>query len=116
LPKLIVRTRKPKTAKTIILNQDDENFAYFDQFKAEKRYDFGLKGGTCSASNLKYSQTGVDFTLHVPNNQVDISMKMPGQFSVYNALAGAAVALANGINVSVIKSCFGKSFDSGWAF
>jgi UDP-N-acetylmuramoyl-L-alanyl-D-glutamate--2,6-diaminopimelate ligase len=101
--------RKPKTAKTIILNHDDENFAYFDQFKAEKRYDFGLKGGTCSASNIKYSQTGVDFTLHVPNNQVDISMKMPGQFSVYNALAGAAVALANGINVSVIKAALEKA-------
>ncbi|MGL5831550.1 MAG: UDP-N-acetylmuramoyl-L-alanyl-D-glutamate--2,6-diaminopimelate ligase [Candidatus Altimarinota bacterium] len=101
--------RKPKIAKTIILNKDDENFAYFDQFKAEKRYDFGLKGGACSASNLKYSQTGVDFTLHVPNNQLDISMKMPGEFSVYNALAGAAVALANGINVSVIKTALEKA-------
>lgn len=100
--------RKPKIQKITVLNQDDSQFAYFDQFLADKKYTFGLKSGTCYATNLKYQQTGVSFDLHMPNNQLQISLKMPGDFNVYNALAAATVALSAGISANVIKEALEK--------
>ena len=100
--------RKPKIQKISVLNQDDGNFAYFDQFLADRKYSYGLKGGTCYANNITYSQTGSAFTLHVPNGQVDLKLDMPGEFSVYNAVAASCAALANGIAPDVIKRALEK--------
>jgi UDP-N-acetylmuramoyl-L-alanyl-D-glutamate--2,6-diaminopimelate ligase len=101
--------RKPKIQKIAVLNQDDPQFAYFDQFMADRKYTYGLKSGTCYATNLNLKQTGVSFDLHMPNNQVNIDMKLPGEFNVYNAVAAATVALANGIGANVIKSALEKA-------
>jgi UDP-N-acetylmuramoyl-L-alanyl-D-glutamate--2,6-diaminopimelate ligase len=101
--------RKPNIPKTIVLNHDDAEMGYFDQFNADKKYTFGLKGGNCYAKEVKQHQTGVDFVLHLPNNQVDIKLKMPGQFSVYNALCAATVALSLGVNVQTVKKALEKS-------
>ena len=101
--------RKPKIQKIAILNQDDPQFAYFDQFNADRKYTYGLKSGTCYATNLKLQQTGSSFELHMPNNQVSIDLKMPGEFNVYNAVAAATVALANGISANVIKDALEKA-------
>ena len=100
--------RKPKIQKITVLNQDDSQFAYFDQFLADKKYTFGLKSGTCYATNLSYQQLGVSFDLHMPNNQVKVSLKMPGEFNVYNALAASTVALSVGISANVIKEALEK--------
>ncbi len=100
--------RKPRIQKITVLNQDDAEFSYFDQFLADKKYTFGLKSGTCYATNLAYSQIGVSFDLHMPNNQLPVSLKMPGEFNVYNALAAATVALSVGISATVIKTALEK--------
>jgi UDP-N-acetylmuramoyl-L-alanyl-D-glutamate--2,6-diaminopimelate ligase len=102
-------SRKPKIPKVSVINQDDENAGYFDQFLADRKYTYGLKTGNCYATDLTFSQTGVGFILHMPNNQIEISLKMPGQFSVYNALAASTVALSCGISATVIKSALGKA-------
>lgn len=101
--------RKPKIGKVAVINQDDANFAYFDQFAADRKYSFGLKSGNCYANGIHYEQTGANFTLHMPNIQIDIKLRMPGEFSVYNALAAATVALANGISAQVIKAALEKA-------
>lgn len=101
--------RKPKIPKVQVVNQDDSNFAYFDQFNADRKYNFGLKTGNCYANNIVYEQTGASFTLHMPNSQIDIKLRMPGEFSVYNALAAATVALSCGISAQVIKAALEKA-------
>ncbi len=101
--------RKPGIGKTIVLNQDDEEFTYFDQFLADKKYTFGLKGGNCYPADIVYTHTGSKFTLHVPNNQAEINLKMPGEFSIYNAVAAATVALAVGVNLPTIKAALEKA-------
>lgn len=103
------QARKPHIPKVSVINQDDENFTYFDQFLADRKYTYGLKTGNCYANNLAYTQTGVKFTLHMPNNQVEVDLKMPGEFSVYNALAAATVALSCGIAANVIKDALEKA-------
>lgn len=102
-------TRKPKIPKVVVLNQDDGNYSYFDQFNADRKYTFGLKTGNCYATDIQYVQTGSIFTLHMPNNQAQIALKMPGEFSIYNAMAAATVALSVGISIQVIKAALEKA-------
>ncbi len=102
-------TRKPQISKISVLNSDDENFVYFDQFLADNKYSYGLKGGTCYATDLKLKTDGVDFVFHVPNNQSNLSISLPGQFNVYNAVAAATASLANGIKLKIIKKALEKA-------
>lgn len=95
--------RKPKIPKISILNMDDPQFTYFDHFIVDRKYTYGLKKGTCYATNVRLSPGGSKFLLHIPNDQIEINMKVPGEFNIYNALAAATVALANNINLTFIK-------------
>jgi len=101
--------RKPRIPKVSVLNKDDSHFVYFDQFLVDREYTYGLGGGTCYGGDIMLTPRGCNFTLHVPNNQIDIELKLPGEFNVYNALAAATVALANNINLAVIKSALEKA-------
>ncbi len=103
------QARKPKISKVSVVNQDDGNFSYFDQYNADRKYTYGLKSGNCYATDIVYAQTGSTFVLHMPNNKVNINLRMPGQFSVYNALAAATVALSCGISANVIKAALEKA-------
>ncbi len=101
--------RKPRIPKVSILNRDDPNFSYFDQFLADKKFTYGFDGGTCFAGDMITSAKGANFILHVPNNQVEVNLGMTGQFNVYNALAAATVGLANNINLTVVKDALEKA-------
>lgn len=50
------------------------------------------------------SALGVCFTLQTPSGAQAVTLHMPGQFSVYNALAAAAVAGALGVPLSAIAA------------
>jgi UDP-N-acetylmuramoyl-L-alanyl-D-glutamate--2,6-diaminopimelate ligase len=102
-------SRKARIPKLSVLNADDANFNYFDQFNADKKYTYGMSKGTCYATDVTASTAGSKFTLHVPNNRVEVNFRLPGDFNVYNALAAATVALANNINVNVIKDALEKA-------
>ena len=101
--------RKPQISKNMVLNKDDANFVYFDQFLADRKYTYGINGGTCYATDLQLKPSGSSFILHVPNHQIAIDFKLPGQFNVYNALAAATVGLVNNINVTTIKAALEKA-------
>lgn len=101
--------RKPRIPKVAVLNKDDAHFVYFDQFLVDREYTYGMGGGTCYGSDVRLTAQGCDFTLHVPNNQIDVRMKLPGEFNVYNALAASTVGLVNNINLTVIKSALEKA-------
>lgn len=55
------------------------------------------------ASNIKHGLSSIDFTLNTPSGKIDIKLNTPGEFSVYNALAAAAVAYAYNTPLSNIK-------------
>jgi UDP-N-acetylmuramoyl-L-alanyl-D-glutamate--2,6-diaminopimelate ligase len=101
--------RKPRIPKASVLNRDDPNFAFFDQYVVDRQFTYGMSGGDVFASDVSLLPSGTKFVLHVPNNQVEIILKMPGYFNVYNALAAAAVALSNNINVKVLKEALEKA-------
>ena len=102
-------SRKPRIQKISVLNRDDSNFTYFDQFLADKKYTYGFNAGTCFVTDMFLTPGGSNFVMHVPNNSAEINLKLPGAFNVYNALAAGTVALANNINLTVVKTALEKS-------
>ncbi len=101
--------RKSRIPKIAVLNKDDPNFLYFDQFLVDRKYTYGMGSGTCYASDLLPKASGTTFELHVPNSHIEINLKLPGEFNVSNAVAAATVALANNINLAVIKTALEKA-------
>ncbi len=101
--------RKPRIPKVAILNRDDPNFSFFDQYTVDRKYVYGMSGGDVYAGDVIFNPGGSKFTLKVPNNSVEINLKLPGDFNVYNSLAAAAVALANNINIKVLKESLEKA-------
>ncbi|HRY91246.1 MAG TPA: cyanophycin synthetase, partial [Candidatus Gracilibacteria bacterium] len=65
--------------------------------------------GDVFTTDLELLPSGSRFVLHVPNNQIEVNFNLPGDFNVYNALAAAAVALSNNINVKVLKEALEKA-------
>lgn len=101
--------RKARIQKVSVLNQDDPNFNFFDQFVVDRKFTYGISSGTVFATDLEMLPNGSKFVLHVPNNQTEVTLNLPGEFNVYNALAAAAVGLANNINVTVLKTALEKA-------
>ncbi|PKL36976.1 UDP-N-acetylmuramoyl-L-alanyl-D-glutamate--2,6-diaminopimelate ligase [Candidatus Peregrinibacteria bacterium HGW-Peregrinibacteria-1] len=86
--------KKLGVPKVLILNSDDKYYSYFDKFLADQKVVYGLNNATVYPTDLVKSAEGAEFMLNVPNNAVKVEINMPGEFSVYNALAASAVALA----------------------
>lgn len=60
------------------------------------------------AKNIDITSKGASFTLVTPGCEEEISIKIPGKFSVYNALAAASVAYVEGISSAVIREGLNK--------
>ena len=77
--------------------------------RAHRKITYGLKAATVYAEKVESKPEGSDFVLHVPNNAIEISLKMPGEFNVYNALAASAVAISLQIPVVQIQKGLSKT-------
>ena len=95
--------RKKDMQKVLVLNAEDENFEYFDSFVADRKFTYGLDKGIFHVSDLKSDSKGSEFILHMPNEALPVSLKMPGRFNVYNALAASAVCVALGLSIEQVK-------------
>lgn len=95
--------RKVGIPKVSILNADEPNFDYFDQFVVDRKYTYSLKNGTCYATDVVLSPEGSEFTVNIPNDSIKIEFGMPGDFNIMNALAATTVALANNVNLQAVK-------------
>jgi len=95
--------RKVGIPKISVLNADDPNYDYFDQFIVDRKFTYSLDKGTCYASNIELSPEGSNFTLNIPNHSIEVNLEIPGEFNIHNALAAATVALANNIKLEAVK-------------
>ena len=62
-------------------------------------YSADGKEAALAAENIKLSAKGVSFTASYDGKRADVSLAIPGRFSVYNALNTIAVGLALGISL-----------------
>ena len=83
------RTAKGKlfqlTKNTHVINVDDTNAEYFLQFSAKKKYTYGLNKGDINNKNLQ------------------LSLRLIGNFNIYNALAAICVGLSQGVDLKTCK-------------
>lgn len=89
-------------SKAIVLNVDDEHYKYFSQFHADEEITYGLGNALVYASNLNQKASGSDFTLHIPGGSIDVKIKLPGRFNVYNSMAAAAACFVLGVPLKKI--------------
>lgn len=100
--------------KISVLNMDDPHSEYFMQFRADKKYGFGLKGN-CSlpqaqgnvclfASEASHNEEGISFTL----DRTQIRLPLLGEFNIYNALCATVASNALGAEMPVIKEALKK--------
>ena len=79
-----------QTTKNIhIINIDDKNADYFLQFKARKKYTYGLEKGDINAQNTQ------------------LKLQLIGDFNVYNALAAISVGISQGISLETCERAVG---------
>jgi len=80
-----------KATKNVhIINIDDENAEYFLKFPAKRKYTYGLNQGDVNNQNLQ------------------LSLRLIGDFNIYNALAAICVGLSQGINLETCKPTLKK--------
>ena len=90
--------------KAIVNTDDDYGKRLFDEIKCDK-VSFGIDStANIMASSIDITDKGVTFF----NNDEKFSVKIPGKFSVYNALAGVAVGHELECNINSINEGFGK--------
>lgn len=73
-----------------IINTDDENGDYFLEFPANKKYTYGLNKGD------------------INNKNIQLNLRLIGDFNIYNALAAISVGLSQGINLEKCKKAVGN--------
>lgn len=92
--------------KALIINCDDirlKNTAHNHEGQVIT-YSLEDKSTDLYAKNIIHKTHGIDFTLHYKGQDYAISLKVPGQHNIMNALAAIGAALAGGLEINAIIS------------
>lgn len=95
--------RKGGMQKTAVLPSDDPHVSYFEEFPCDRKISYGLSQGIVHGRDIVLRPDGSRFTIKVPNEEISVDLKIPGEFNIKNALAAAAAALSFGIKLSAIQ-------------
>jgi UDP-N-acetylmuramoyl-tripeptide--D-alanyl-D-alanine ligase len=103
----ILETLSP-TGK-IILNADDPMVMRLAKRSPCEQILFGLcENADIRATALDNSATAVSFRLHIPSGDIHVTLPVPGEFNVSNALAAASVGYCIGMPLDEIKAAMGS--------
>ncbi len=90
---------------TVILNRDDAHVAAMAETADRKVLFFGTgPEARVRAESIATTDQGISFELVLPDGRQAVSLKTPGRFMVFNALAAAAVGYAMGLGAGQIKA------------
>ncbi len=88
-----------------IINRDDPHADYFIQATQAKVITYGIeKPADVMAKDIEYAINRTRYRLVTPIGEIAIDTRLVGRFNVYNALAGVAVAISQGLDLATIKS------------
>jgi len=73
-----------------VVNAEDKNTEHFLKYTARKKYTYGLNHGEVNNQNIK------------------LSLRLIGDFNIYNALAAICVGLSQGIDLNICKNALEK--------
>ena len=90
----------------IILNKDNEYERNYKPLKKVKTLWFSLtdKKADAYADNIKYSENGESFDLHINKKKVNVSTILLGKENIYNILASSLMAFELGLSLNEIKN------------
>lgn len=92
--------------KVAIINADDPSFHYFSEICAVPVVSYGISSeADFWAREVAVGHQGVGFALCFPGGEVKVTMPATGRFNVYNALAAAAVARLEGVEIELLREC-----------
>ncbi|WP_166243824.1 UDP-N-acetylmuramoyl-L-alanyl-D-glutamate--2,6-diaminopimelate ligase [Paenibacillus turpanensis] len=95
----------PADRRCAVLNADDPASAYFAGLTSAQLITYGVdRTADVRALDVKLSAQGVEFIMSTFAGEVPMRLNMLGKFNVYNALAAAAAALAEGVPLEHIKA------------
>lgn len=95
--------RKEGIKKTAVLPIEDPNVNYFETFMPDRKISYGINQGMIHAENIQLKPDGSTFILKVPNDEIEMDLKLPGENNIKNAIAAAAAAISFGIKLFAIK-------------
>lgn len=98
----LLLTSLVKRGGAVVLNADDEAWADVEAPDGVRRVRFGIDapGADVRAERLRFGRTGMEFTLRLPDAEVEVELPLYGTYNVANALGCAAVlwALGHGLD------------------
>ncbi len=98
-----------QSSKNSIINIDDNYGVKAYNLISGNKLTYGLNHKVdIKASAIKMHSRGSSFTLDYRDNSIEIELKIPGNYNVYNALGAIAVCLNQGIDQEVIKLALQK--------
>ncbi|MGD9056444.1 MAG: UDP-N-acetylmuramoyl-tripeptide--D-alanyl-D-alanine ligase [Desulfobacterales bacterium] len=103
-----------KAGGKAVLNADDRRVHQMASRTERQVLLFGLsKNAGIRATAVNERTGGTSFTLHLPDEQLAVTLSVPGQFMVLNALAAAAVGHLLELSAKEIKAGL-ESFEPVW--
>ncbi len=103
-----------KAGGKAVLNADDRRVYQMASRTERQVLLFGLsKNAAIRATAVNERTGGTSFTLHLPDGQLAVTLSVPGQFMVLNALAAAAVGHLLELSAEEIKAGL-ESFEPVW--
>ena len=86
-----------------IINRDDAFADFHRGLIPGRRVEFGMDAGDVYATDIRLDALArASFTLHIGTQSAPVTLRLLGEHHVQNALAGAAIATACGMQVSAI--------------
>ncbi len=94
-----------KTGKSAVVNIDDPSAGAILENAACPAITYGVHNkADLMAQNTDIRSTGASFDIVGSFGTVPLTLRITGMFNVYNVLAAIGAALAEGINIAVIKT------------
>ena len=94
-----------KQSRMAVINVDDEHGRIILDRLDGHSFTYGIyKPADIFARDIEITAEGVSFNLHILGGKIGVNLRIPGIFSVYNALAAASACYAAGISLSDIQA------------
>ena len=90
----------------VVANIDDPNMDFVLKDSTIKTITFGLHGGDLRARDITYDHAGhATFKVYFMDQFImAVTLRVPGEFNIYNALGAIGSSIASGISMEAIKS------------
>ena len=86
-----------------VLNADDPSREYLRDLTRTEIFSYGISAAAdLRAEDVELRSDGARFQLRTPTGSLRLSLPLPGMFNISNALAAAAVGLAEGMQPSQV--------------